>query len=60
MRLCQLVSGDNGEPLWNNDWIKPDLVQNLPYDSIVNQETLKKVTPVIMFRETRAYMEEIY
>ena len=60
MRLCQLVVGISDEPLWNNDWLKNDLIQNLPYDSIVNKETLKKVTPVITFRETRAYNEQNY
>lgn len=60
MRLCQLVVGISDEPLWNNDWLKNDLIQNLPYDSFVNKETLKKVTPVITFRETRAYNEQNY
>ena len=60
MRLCKLVMGTSEEPLWNNDWLKSNLTSELPYDSIVNKETLKKVTPVIVFRETRAYLEEIY
>ena len=57
MRLCKLVMGDSNEPLWNNDWLLPDLTQDLPVASVVNQETLSKVTPVITFRETRRYME---
>ncbi len=57
LRLCKLVSGDTSESLWNNEWLKYDLTRHLPYDSIVNKETLKKVTPVIMFRETRAYLD---
>ena len=57
MRLCKLVIGKSDEPLWNNDWLKPNYAQNLPYDSVVNKETLKKVTPVIMFREMRLYNE---
>ncbi len=60
VRLCQLVMGDNSEPLWNNDWLKPEFTRNFPFESIVNQETLKKVTPVIMFRETRAYNDSLY
>ena len=60
IRLCQLVMGNTDEPLWNNSWIKPDLVENMPYDTIVNKDTLKKVTPVIVFRETRAYIEQLY
>ena len=57
MRLCQLVMGNYNEPLWNNDWIKPEFADNLPFDSVVNKEILKKVTPVIVFRETRAYYD---
>ena len=57
MRLCKLVMGDSNEPLWNNDWLQPDLTHDLPVASVVNQETLSKVTPVITFRETRRYME---
>ena len=52
--------GNMDAPLWNNSWMKPELVENIPYDSIVNKETLKKVTPVIVFRETRAYNEQYY
>lgn len=60
IRLCKLVMGNMEKPLWNNSWIKPALVENMPYDSIVNKETLKKVTPVIVFRETRAYIEQSF
>ena len=60
LRLCQLVAGKNVHALWNNEWLNSELAENLPYDSIVNKETLKKVTPVIMFRETRAYNELTY
>lgn len=57
LRLCQLVAGKEVEALWNNDWMNAELASNLPYNSIVDGETLKKVTPVIMFRETRLYNE---
>ena len=40
-----------------DDWLLPDLTHDLPVASVVNQETLSKVTPVITFRETRRYME---
>lgn len=56
MRLCRLVMGEKVE-LWNNSWLKPALIARLPLTSIVDNETLKKVTPVITFRETRAYEE---
>jgi len=57
MRLCKLVMGDAKEPLWNNDWLKPNLTSKLPSNTIVNKNTLKKVTPVIMFKEKRAYLD---
>lgn len=50
--------GNLNEPLWNNEWIKAEFIQNMPNASIVDKETLKKVTPVITFRETRAYNEQ--
>lgn len=60
IRLCKLVMGNMDVPLWNNSWIKPDFVENMPFDSIVNQKTLELVTPVIVFRETRAYNEQTH
>ena len=57
LRLCRLVAGRQVEPLWNNEWLKPELTTDIPYDSVVDGETLKKVTPVITFRETRVYCE---
>ena len=57
LRFCQLVAGKAVAPLWNNDWLKSELTTNLPYDSVVDGETLKNVTPVITFRETRRYNE---
>lgn len=57
IRLCQLVMDESAVPLWNNSWLKDYLILQLPYDSIVDKETLKKVTPVITFRERRAYDE---
>lgn len=44
-------------PLWNKYWQKAELAIKTPYDSIVNGETLKKVTPLITFRKTRRYTE---
>ena len=60
LRLCQLVAGRQVEPLWNNEWLKPELLTDIPYDSVVDGETLKKVTPVITFRERRRYTEIFY
>ena len=57
MRLCRVVAGDTKVELWNNEWVKSKLQFGLHVNSIVDEETLKKVTPVIMFRERRAYDE---
>ena len=55
LRLCRLVMGNKDVALWNNEWLKPEFTAQMPYDTVVDQATLKKVTPVIVFRETRAY-----
>ena len=57
LRLCQLVASKEVTPLWNNDWLETKYTSNLPYSSMINGETLMKVTPVITFRETRTYYE---
>lgn len=57
MRLCRVVVGDKDVELWNNQWVRNDLLSGLPIKGIVNDEVLKKVTPVITFRETRMYNE---
>lgn len=56
---CQLVAGKAVDPLWNNNWLKTEFTTNIPYDSIVDGDTLKKVTPVITFRETRVYYDAL-
>ena len=56
IRLCKVVMGENVE-LWNNSWLKKDLTKNYKQTSVVCNEVLKKVTPIITFRETRAYLE---
>ena len=58
MKLCRVVAGDKDVELWNNEWVMSKLLSNLHTNKIVNTETLKKVTPVITFRETRMYNEE--
>ena len=57
MRLCRVVAGDKNVNLWNNEWVKPKLLSGLHVNKLVDAETLKKVTPVITFRETRMYNE---
>lgn len=58
VRLCRIVMGEDSV-LWNNSWLKKDLIKGFPQSSVVNRETLAKVTPVITFRETRAYAESL-
>lgn len=59
MPLCKIVAG---QPvmLWNNDWIKPELANHLPSDSIVDREILAKAGPVITFKNKRQYDEMEY
>lgn len=54
--LCRIVMGEN-IPLWNNNWLKPELTDGFSQCPIVNKDTLAKVTPVITFKEKRAYDE---
>ncbi|MBR5576775.1 MAG: RNA-directed DNA polymerase [Bacteroidaceae bacterium] len=60
LRLCQVVANKDVAQLWNNDWMRAEFTNSLPISSIVDQETLKKITPVIVFRESRAYSEQDY
>jgi len=52
--LCRLAMGED-VAIWNNDWLKPELVKNLPLNTICNYELLETVAPIITFRETREY-----
>lgn len=58
LRLCRLVAGEKGVRLWNNDWLREEISEGMPCESIVDKETLGETTPIITFRETRAYCEE--
>lgn len=57
MRLCRVVAGDKNVELWNNEWVKPSLTSEIKYDNVIDKDTLKKITPIITFRETRRYNE---
>lgn len=54
VRLCQLASGSDVK-LWDNSWLKPLYTEKFPMKSICDKDLLVKITPVITFRETRAY-----
>lgn len=55
IRLCRVVAGNENVKLWNNEWVKSEYASNLSCNSIVDEEVLKNITPVIVFRETRIY-----
>lgn len=57
-RLCKAVMGESTE-LWNNSWLKKDLASSIADCAFVDKDVLKAVTPVITFRETRAYYDAI-
>ena len=57
LRLCQLVAGTKEIMLWNDTWVNSLYANTLPLNSIVNQEILNELSPVIEFREIRAYYE---
>lgn len=56
VRLCKIVMGESVE-LWNNSWLKPELLKGFAATSVVNKKTLGKVTPIITFRERRQYWD---
>ena len=58
IKLCKVVMGEKVQ-LWNNTWLKEDCIKDFPQESVVNKDVLAKVTPIITFRETRAYIETI-
>ena len=57
LRLCKIVAGNKDVELWNNKWVKSEILSAIPINDIVDAEILKKVTPVITFREMRRYNE---
>lgn len=57
LRLCEIVAGNKDVELWNDKWVKPEFLSAIPINDIVDGEILKKVTPVITFREMRRYDE---
>lgn len=60
VRLCRVVAGDKNVELWNNEWVNPQFLSDLHTNGIIDEKTLKKVTPVITFRERRAYDNQFY
>ena len=54
MPLCKLVAKQSVD-LWNNSWLKEDIADKLPIDTIVNRKVLAKTGQVITFKEKRQY-----
>ena len=54
MRLCRLAAGEEVE-LWNNEWLKEEYRKCVTSNSVIDKKSLKKLSPIITFRETRAY-----
>lgn len=59
MRLCCLVYGDKDVELWNNNWLDDEVKKVVCSRAIVDNDKVEACTPVITFRETRAYNEQM-
>lgn len=59
MRLCCLVYGDKDVELWNNIWLDDEVKKVVCSRAIVDNDKVEAYTPVITFRETRAYNEQM-
>lgn len=52
--ICQLVSGEAAN-LWNDSWLKEDIIKSVDINKAIDSRTLKCLSPVLTFREARAY-----
>ena len=59
MPLCKVVA-EQPVTLWNNSWIKPDVADAFPQNSIVDREVLAKTGQIITFKAKRQYDEKEY
>ena len=59
MRLCCLVYGDKDVELLNNNWLDDEVKKVVCSRAIVDNDKVEACTPVITFRETRAYNEQM-
>lgn len=58
MPLCKLVAM-RSENLWNNSWLKTEIAEGLPVESIVDREALSQTGQVITFKERCQYDEAL-
>lgn len=56
MPLCKVVAC-RPVRLWNNEWLRPELADAFPQDSIVDRRVLAKTGQVITFKSRRRYDE---
>ena len=56
MRLCKVVMNEAVQ-LWNNTWLNGSITDHFPQECVVKKDVLAKITPIITFREVRAYIE---
>lgn len=45
--LTKVVAGQTGVSLWNNEWVKPELLQGFPLMSICDVQKRNEQTPII-------------
>ena len=52
--LCRLVMCEDIE-IWNNTWLKSEIITKFPYGSICNKSKLKELTPIINIKSRWQY-----
>ena len=57
MPLCGAMEDEMSVELWNNSWLKPELLEAELDASIVDTEVVANLGPIINFRESQAYNE---
>ncbi|MDO4512289.1 MAG: RNA-directed DNA polymerase [Bacteroidales bacterium] len=55
MPLCRFVAGERDVVVWNNSWLKPELTEGFPLDSIVDAEVMNNLTPVFPISQFISY-----
>ena len=53
--LTKIVAGESIVVLWNNDWLKPELLEGFPISSICDSQIRDTQTPVIQATEVSVF-----
>ena len=53
--LCAIVENKSDMQIWNNDWLKHDLVINFPQKSMCTNNIISKLTPKINIKEVSVF-----